>query len=43
MISRSNVRNLSATGTGLISAVTPRMPSTLKMFDPTILPIAIPD
>ena len=27
----------------MISAVTPRMPSTLKMLDPTMLPIAISD
>jgi len=43
MIGRSKPRNLSATGIGLITAVTPRMPNMLKMLEPTILPMAISD
>ena len=43
MIGKSNVRKREATGIGAIRAVTPRIPRTLKMLDPTILPIAISD
>src|SRR6056297_2202956 len=40
---RSTTRKRDATGTGVMMAVSPRMPRTLKMFEPTILPIAMSD